>query len=73
MTNLFKRFRALVANPPLLVGDVIDYTDGLATIQTPDGGVLTARGEAVLGDRVFFRDAVIEGPAPALAYGEDEV
>jgi hypothetical protein len=28
--------------------------------------VVQARGEAVIGERVFVRDGVIEGPAPTL-------
>lgn len=73
MLNVYKRFKALVANPPRLVGDVVAYSAGLATIITPDGAEMTALGEAEFGDRVFFRDGVIEGPAPILPYGEDEV
>ncbi len=66
MSNLFKRFQRLIPNPPLRVGDVIAYDDGVATIVEPGGGQVQARGEAAIGDRVFFRDKVIEGPAPSL-------
>lgn len=66
MFNPFKRFLALIPNPPLQVGDVILYADGVATVQVPGGGTETVRGEATVGDRVFFRDGVIEGPAPDL-------
>lgn len=65
MSNLFKRFQALIPTYPLRVGDVIAYDDGVATIQE-QGGVATARGEATVGDRVFFRNGVIENPAPHL-------
>ena len=36
-------------------------------MQLPGGGVLQARGDAAVSDRVFVRDGVIEGLAPALA------
>ena len=65
MSNLFKRFQALIPTYPLRVGDVIAYDDGVATINE-QGGVATARGEAAVGDRVFFRNGAIEGPAPDL-------
>jgi hypothetical protein len=64
--NLFKRFRALLPEPPLLVGNVIAYANGVATIEEPGGGRNTARGDAQIGDRVFFRNGAIEGPAPTL-------
>lgn len=66
MSNLYKRLRGLFPDPPRLVGTVASYADGVATITLPGGGQLQARGEASPGDRVFFRDGVIEGPAPAL-------
>ena len=42
------------------------------TVTLPGGGVIHARGQATLGQRVFIRDGVIEGPAPALTYVEGE-
>ena len=65
MSNLFKRFQDLIPTYPLRVGDVTAYADGVATIQEM-GGVAKARGEATVGDRVFFRNGAIEGPAPDL-------
>jgi hypothetical protein len=64
--NPYKRLLGLLPARPLLVGDVIGYEDGVATIQMPGGGLMTARGGASVGARVFFRDGVIEGPAPIL-------
>ena len=66
MSNLFKRFQKLIPTYPLRVGDVIAYADGVATIEEM-GGIATARGEATVGDRVFFRNGVIESnSAPVL-------
>ena len=66
MSNLYKRLLALIPNAPPQVGDVTSVDGGVATISLPGGGVVTARGDAAPGDRVFFRDSVIEGPAPNL-------
>ncbi len=64
--NPFKQLKAILPDPPLLVGDVIAYSNGVATVELPDGGTVQARGEAAVSDRVFVRDGAIEGPAPSL-------
>lgn len=66
MSNPFKRFLALVPNPPLQVGEVIEFDDGVATVEMPGGGLVRVRGNATVGVSVFFRDGVIEGEAPNL-------
>lgn len=66
MPNLYKSLRALFPDPPLQVGEVVDYGNGEALVQLPGGGNITARGQAMIGDRVFVRDGVIEGQAPTL-------
>ncbi len=66
MRNPYRLLRDLLPAAPLLVGDVTDYSDGVATIEEPGGGISQARGTVSIGDRVYFRDGVIEGPAPAL-------
>lgn len=65
--NLFRALLDLLPSAPLLVGDVVAYADGIATIELPGGGLQQARGATTVGSRVFFRDDVIEGPAPALS------
>jgi len=42
-------------------------------VQLPDGTILAVRGEAMMGQSVFVRGAVIEGPAPALPVTAIEV
>lgn len=64
--NLFEAFRELVPDAPLLVGEVIQTAPGGAVVQLPGGGIVTARGTATPGQRVFVRDGLIEGLAPAL-------
>ena len=71
--NLQKRFLALIPDAPLLVGDVLAVSNGIAQIELPGGGLVHARGEAAVGQRVFVRDGAIEGPAPTLVYVEAEV
>lgn len=64
--NLFKRFTSLLPARPLQVGDVLAVDNGVATIEVPGGAQVQARGDVDVGDRVFFRDGVVEGTAPAL-------
>ncbi len=67
MSNLFKRFERLIATPPLRVGTVRDLDGTSVRVEEMGGAVLTVRGDSVAtGDRVYFRDGVIEGPAPNL-------
>lgn len=73
MRNLFKRFQQLLPQAPLRVGRVVAYADGMAEIEESGGGRTLARGEAVVNDMVFFRDQVIEGPAPDLSVEVIEV
>lgn len=66
MYNPYKRLLALLPQHPLQVGEVTDYADGVATITLPGGGIAQARGDTTLGAKVFFRNDIIEGPAPDL-------
>lgn len=65
-TNPFKLLRDLLPEAPLLIGTVTSVANGVATLETPGGGTDQARGEAAVNDRVFYRNGVIEGPAPVL-------
>ena len=68
MHNLYQQFRALLPDPPLQVGTVIEgwVSGGVVTVQLPGGGLLKARGNAQVGQKVFVRDAVVEAIAPNL-------
>lgn len=66
MTNPYKLLKSILPDPPQLVGDVVAFGNGVATIALPDNSQVQARGEANIGDRVFVRDGLIEGPAPNL-------
>lgn len=73
LRNPYKAFLALLPPRPLQVGEVVAIEGDLAIVELPGGGRLPARGQAALGQRVFVRDSVIEGLAPALTYVESEV
>lgn len=64
MSNLYRKFKALIPDAPLLVGTVVATMP--LRVELPDGTQIPARGEATLGERVFVRDVAIEGPAPTL-------
>ena len=64
MSNLFRRFKALIPDAPLLVGTVLATSP--LRVELPGGTQIPARGEATLGERVFVRDGAVEGPAPLL-------
>lgn len=71
--NPYKKLLGLLPQRPLQVGDVIAFDNGIATIELPGGGQEQARGDVAIGDRVFFRDGLVEGPAPTLTVEEIEV
>ncbi len=71
--NAYRALLNLLPQPALLVGEVIAYSDGVAEIELPDGSVMQARGEVAVSDRVFFRNGLIEGPAPNLTDESIEV
>ena len=71
--NPYKRLLSLLPGRPLLVGTVVLYEDGVATLEMAGGGQTQARGEATLGSKYFFRDGAIEGPAPDLPEDTVEV
>lgn len=73
MANIFRQFLALLPKESLEVGTVIATTATGATVQLMGGGIVQARGEATLGQRVFVRAGVIEGPAPTLTYVTAEI
>lgn len=66
MRNIFKEFADLIPDAPLQVGTVTATDGAVATIELPGGGLLRARGDALVGQRVFVRDGLIEGDAPSL-------
>jgi hypothetical protein len=69
MPNLWRQFQDLLPDAPLLIGAVVArHTDGTATVELLDGGLVRARGAAPVGDRVFVRAGRVEGEAPPLPH-----
>lgn len=71
MTNVFREFLALLPKQSLDVGTVVAKTATGAAVHLYGGNVVYVRGQAdTVGQRVFVRAGLIEGPAPALTYVE---
>ena len=64
--NPFKQLIRLLPTYPLRVGEVISVDVGTAVVEEAGGGRETVRGEATIGQIVYFRQGVIEGEAPDL-------
>ena len=68
MANAYREFLALIPEQSLEVGDVVSSNEETVTVMLPKGGVIQARGEATVGQRVFVRAGAVEGGAPTLTY-----
>lgn len=66
MANLYKLFKSIVPDAPLLVGKAISIEGNQVFIQLPGGAMVSVRGDAEIGKNYFIRDGVIEGEAPDL-------
>lgn len=66
MANSYRTLVDLLPQRPLLVGTVTATDGDVRVVTLPGGGIVRARGDAGIGDRVFVRDHAIEGPAPSL-------
>ena len=66
MHNLYEQFRQLIPDPPLQAGTVVNVGAGSVTVALPGGGLIRARGNADVGQKVFVRDDALEGIAPSL-------
>lgn len=65
-TNLWKRLKQLLPEPPLLTGVVSSVSSYGAYVELPDGSLVAVRGSATVGQHVFIRNGIIEGIAPSL-------
>ena len=66
MSNLFKRFQRLIPSYPLRVGTVQEVLGTSVLVTEVGGGSVRLVGEATVGQKVYFRNAEIVGPAPSL-------
>lgn len=74
MANLYRQLLGLIPESPLLVGTVAAVTGADVRITLADGALATARGQATVGQVVYFRPGgAIEGAAPSLTAVDIEV
>lgn len=73
MANPYRDLLALIPQPPLLVGEVVSVSGASVIVELPDGGRLSVRGDAAVGQNVFVRAGAIEALAPALTAIDIEV
>lgn len=72
-SNPLQRLVALLPSDPLRVGTVTASSGGFCTVELPGGAEVQVRGAPNIGDRVFVRGGVVQGPAPALTLVAIEV
>ncbi|MBX9900801.1 MAG: hypothetical protein K2Y28_08465 [Burkholderiaceae bacterium] len=70
MDNLYQIFKSLLPQTPLLAGTVVAVFQTGCSVELPDGSVISARGSASIGAKVFVRNGLIEGEAPNLSVVE---
>jgi len=74
MPNLWRQFKDLLPEAPLLIGTVaMRHADGTATVTLLDGGQLRVSGAGADDSRVFVRDGRIAGVAPELPWTDIEI
>lgn len=73
LLNPYKALLDLLPDNPLLVGTVVLVGADSVRVEQLGGGLHVLRGEATLGQKVYFRDGVIEGIAPDLTIENIEV
>lgn len=72
-SNLWRRLTGLMAGDPLDAGEVVAVDSDGAVVELATGGLVRVRGTATVGDYVYIRGGVIEGPASANAGIDQEV
>ncbi|QIL81805.1 hypothetical protein G7047_19200 [Diaphorobacter sp. HDW4A] len=73
MPNFYAEFRKILAPSQQLVGEVVAYQDGIATVMLPGGDQCRAKGQTQVGAKVFIQDEKIIGPAPDLPVTISEI
>lgn len=75
MPNLWRRFKDLLPDDPLLIGTIRSNPgDGTRVVELLDGGTLRASGSVAVGDKVFVQGGRITGgDAPDLPQVDIEI
>lgn len=71
--NLWRRWKDLMPDDPILVADVEAAEFGRALVQFPGGSRSWVTGSGTVGTRVFVQGGKIAGEAPSLPLVVDEV
>ncbi|CAB4202557.1 hypothetical protein UFOVP1367_23 [uncultured Caudovirales phage] len=69
-TNAYSRLLSILPAQPLLVATLVSTINDVSILTLLDGGVITARGSGVVGDRYYVRNGLIESAAPNLTQVE---
>lgn len=72
MSNIYKQILEILPSESLDKGQVVSVESDGAIVELMTGARVRVRGSAVVGDHVWIRGGVIEGPAPALS-GVDQI
>lgn len=71
--NLWRRWKDLMSDDPILVADVVEAEFGRALVQFPGGSRSWVTGAGTIGTRVFVQGGKIAGEAPSLPLVVDTV
>lgn len=66
MRNLYREFFELLPRPLTQYGRVLSSASGETRVELPGGAVISASGEATVGQRVWVVDGKVDGEAPDL-------
>ena len=71
--NQYKQLLNLLPSTRTDVGTVIAVSSDGVVLLLQDGGTLRVKGSASLGSRVYTKQGVVTGPAPALTGVDIEI
>ncbi len=71
--NLWRRWKDLQSDDPILVADVVALDTGRALVQFPGGSTTWILGTGTIGGRVFVQSGKVQGDAPTLALVTDTI
>lgn len=71
--NLYKQLLDLLPKTPLLIGTVVEVSDGMSVVQELGGGRTRVYGTGTIDSKVFFRNGAIVSDAPDLTEEQIDV
>ncbi len=71
--NLWRRWKDLQSDDPILVADVVALDTGRALVQFPGGSTTWILGTGTKGGRVFVQGGKVQSDAPTLALVTDTI